>query len=77
MANDQCNVRLIWHKEIEGCNAFERFHIWRETPIALDEWLAEVTDAREWDRHTIPLGSLWDGGSDQGYSGLRMVDGAQ
>src|SRR5215510_10797300 len=58
MANDQCNVRLIWHKEIEGCNAFERFHIWRETPIALDEWLAEVSDAREWDRHTIRLGRI-------------------
>ena len=31
-------------------------HIWRETPIALDEWLAEVSDAREWDRHTIRRG---------------------
>src|SRR5262245_37653256 len=31
-------------------------HIWREAPIALDEWLAEVSDAREWDRHTIRRG---------------------
>ena len=33
-------------------------HIWREIPIALDEWLAEVSDAREWDRHTIRLGRI-------------------
>jgi len=35
-------------------------HIWRETPIALDEWLAEVSDAREWDRHTIRRGRILD-----------------
>ena len=31
-------------------------HISRETPIALEEWLAEVSDTREWDRHTIRMG---------------------
>ena len=36
-------------------------YIWRETPIALDEWLAEVSDAREWDRHTIRLGRSFSG----------------
>ena len=31
-------------------------HISRESPIPLDEWLAEVSDAREWDRQTIRRG---------------------
>jgi len=36
----------------------QEVHVWRETPIALDEWLAEVSDPREWDRHTIRLGRV-------------------
>jgi len=36
--------------------AYIEVHIWREPPIALDEWLAEVSDAREWDRHSVRVG---------------------
>src|SRR5262245_38857265 len=32
------------------------FHILRETPITLDEWLPLVSDDAEWDRHTVRMG---------------------
>ena len=38
--------------------AYKEVHIWREPPIALDEWLVEVSDAREWDRHSVRVGRV-------------------
>jgi len=54
----RAEVRKRVNAELRSKQAYQEVHIWRESPIALDEWLAEVSDAREWDRHSIRLGRV-------------------